>query len=1172
MATQLASAYVQIIPSMKGAIKTIETQLSGVNTNTVGQKIGQNIGSGISSNIKTAATSAVGAIGSIGGAIGQLAATGGFARALNVKKAQQMFQGMKLEYEDYKDTIMESVDGTAFAFDQAALVSASLAASGVAAGDDMSKALHACTGVAATFGSDLGDIGTIFGKIAATGKVQSDELNQLAERGVPAFQILSEQLGVTTEDVRQMVKDGKVNFQMFSDAMYNAFGDSAAAANDSFSGSFANLKSALNKIGEKFANPIIENAVPIFNALREAINAVKDTIDPVVEKFSDFLSVFSGGLIERIDWFAETIRNGGGILAAFQSALGGVAGTIAAVLSVFGVIGAIGGALSALVGSIPVVGSLIGAFAGGSGALAAFGAAVSLIISPLGALIGVIGVAAAALWQVDDFAEAVMDTFAASKSYIEEGMSPIENFGRVVGRIFDAAKENAGPALDVIKSTVSNLVTSLKGSLPDLKGYGAEVKKALSHINIGDTNLAEIFDQVADSFKSSFERIKTQVEPFIAALAPIKDGIGGLVDNVKDKLESMGVVGGNLEAHFGGVVGVFKFLTGAFSPMAAIASGVAGAFANLTNTNDNFRASVLAVINQFAQGFSPTLNLIGSSIVPMFSAVIESNKSIMATWQTTLSSIIQSVFPAFISIISSVVPVFGQIIATVAQVVTAFTPFVTSIYSQLIPAFGQIITTVAQIIAQVTSQAMPIISQVVAAIGGILTATAPLIAQLASSLIPVIGQVIGVLAQCAGQITSALLPVISQVVGAIIEVANAVIPVVISAIEQVAPVLGDIIMVIAQLIAAIAPLIAQLVSTLIPIVTQVITLVVDCASRIIAAVMPAIQQIVAAIQENMPTIQSIIEQVSSTIQSVIETAWPVVESVITSVCETVASFMEETWPMIAEIIGTAMTNIMTFMDENWPAIQEVIETVMEVVSNVIETVWPAIETTIGTVLDGIQAVITAVMQAINGDWEGAWNTISDFLGGVWEDICSGVEGGINDVLDWFGGLPDKILGALGDLGNLLVDAGKSIIDGLLKGLSDFGSGIAEWGGSIIDNIIACKGPPEYDEVMLIPAGKAIMNSLLIGLESGEQSVFKHLRSFTSDLGQWEFGEFDRGFEFKASRSLTYQPILDNQNQTDAPLVINGNVTLDASKFKNEKDLDQFRKRLYKELKMAKAGA
>ena len=116
----------------------------------------------IGSKVESFAKGAVGVIGGIGGAIGSIAAQGGMSRALNLEQAKTMFKGLKLEWDDYYKSIDNAVTGTAFSLDSAALVAANLAASGIAAGADMDRALRGVVGTAATFGGELGDIGSIF--------------------------------------------------------------------------------------------------------------------------------------------------------------------------------------------------------------------------------------------------------------------------------------------------------------------------------------------------------------------------------------------------------------------------------------------------------------------------------------------------------------------------------------------------------------------------------------------------------------------------------------------------------------------------------------------------------------------------------------------------------------------------------------------------------------------------------------------------------------------------------------------------------------------------------------------------------------------------------------------------------------------------------------------------
>lgn len=391
MATELATAYVTLVPSFKGLESNLSNAINGANLDSVGSSIGNKLTSSIGDAFQKVGTIATGVIGSIGGAIGSLAATGGMARALNLEQAQTMFKGLKLDWNDYYGTIDQAVTGTAYSLDAAALVAANLAASGVAAGDQMSTALNACVGTAATFGSNLGEIGNIFQKVSAKGKVSGDELLQLSERGINATSVLAEYLGKTQAEVREMVTAGKIDFETFSNAMYAAFGDSAKAANETFTGSMANMQTALSRIGEKFATPFKNACIPVFNALREAINAVGSTLTPVIEKFSSFAQTISENLVSKIKTFADALTNGASIFDAFKAALGQAGAVVATVITAIGGLGAAFGVLSTALSVVPGLSTLVGALSGGAASAGIFSASMKLVGSAVNGVKGYIG-------------------------------------------------------------------------------------------------------------------------------------------------------------------------------------------------------------------------------------------------------------------------------------------------------------------------------------------------------------------------------------------------------------------------------------------------------------------------------------------------------------------------------------------------------------------------------------------------------------------------------------------------------------------------------------------------------------------------------------------------------------------------------------------------------------
>ena len=208
----------------------------------------------------------------------------GLSRAKNIEQARFQLMGL-LKDENAVKAVMEDVDwsvqNTAYGLDEAALAASQFAASGLTAGTAMQHALRGIAGVAAMTNSEYSDISRIFTTIAGNGRVMTMELNQLAGRGLNAAATLAEQLGKTEAEVREMVSKGQVSFEMFSDAMYEAFGEHATDAQKTLSGAFANARAALAQIGQKFFAPFLaeESAlVKFFQELRTQIRKVRDGI------------------------------------------------------------------------------------------------------------------------------------------------------------------------------------------------------------------------------------------------------------------------------------------------------------------------------------------------------------------------------------------------------------------------------------------------------------------------------------------------------------------------------------------------------------------------------------------------------------------------------------------------------------------------------------------------------------------------------------------------------------------------------------------------------------------------------------------------------------------------------------------------------------------------------
>lgn len=236
---------------------------------------------------------------------------GGLSRAMKLDQANFKLMGLLDNDAKQVASIMKDVDygvsGTAYSLDAAASVAAQLAASGMRAGDGMKHALLGISGLAAMTGSSYEDIGRIYTQISGQGRMMGDQLLQLSGRGMNAAATLAKALNTTEADIRDKVSKGEIDFNTFSEVMFKEYGQHAKKANETVEGAFANVKSALAKIGANFYKPLIEQNGPlvgILNTVRLKINDIKEITLPFVESASKGVAKlinYANKLVEKIN-------------------------------------------------------------------------------------------------------------------------------------------------------------------------------------------------------------------------------------------------------------------------------------------------------------------------------------------------------------------------------------------------------------------------------------------------------------------------------------------------------------------------------------------------------------------------------------------------------------------------------------------------------------------------------------------------------------------------------------------------------------------------------------------------------------------------------------------------------------------------------------------------------
>lgn len=156
------------------------------------------------------------------------------------------------------DTLKEFSAGTPFQFQDIAAAAQSMLAFGFSA-TEAREALGFLGDISAGTGANLSDLTLILGQAKAIGAVYTQDLRQLANRGIPVFDLLKEQLNVTGAELDKMVSGGQISFEILQEALRSTaqeggrYEGATKAQSKTLSGLFSTLKDnvalALAQIG-----------------------------------------------------------------------------------------------------------------------------------------------------------------------------------------------------------------------------------------------------------------------------------------------------------------------------------------------------------------------------------------------------------------------------------------------------------------------------------------------------------------------------------------------------------------------------------------------------------------------------------------------------------------------------------------------------------------------------------------------------------------------------------------------------------------------------------------------------------------------------------------------------------------------------------------------------------
>ena len=607
MATELGKAYVQIMPSAKGISGSIQKTLNP-ESKSAGKVAGKNIASEISNSLsktgenltKYITAPAMAAATAVSGIVASL----GWGRLTGLDSARAKLQGLGYDAKSVDritKLVSDSIQGTVTTMAEGVSIAAGGLAAGVKEGAELERYIKLVGDAAVGAGRDVGDMAMIFNRVQGSGKLMTQELNMI-EDGMPGFAIaMSKSLGVSQEEFRKMVTEGKVSSEQFLDVMEDFAGEMSEAYANSWEGIVSRTKSNIGILGEIMLGGVFEQSK---EALAEFLEFIRT--DDVREWFADAGQVIGGTLTEAID----SIKNAINWWINLDDETKELITKIVEIAVVAGpVLLAVSKLIKIGIGAFKVFGLIKGA----AGILAsAIGAISWPVVAVVAAIAGLIAVFVGLYNENERFREIVNAVWEEIKNVVMTVVESVSDFVMgIVGGLVDWWQENQELILEsarVVWETIKNTIMAvLEFMLPMIQTAWEGIKN----------NIAAAWDLITTIVETGINFVKGIIKAVMqmitgdwsGAWETIKSTVSNLISGIKD------IISRQLELAFTIVKGILNNIKAKFKAIFdAVWSVVGDTFKNVVNSVKDGMTNAYNAVKNFFRKFKDAGKNIVTSI------------------------------------------------------------------------------------------------------------------------------------------------------------------------------------------------------------------------------------------------------------------------------------------------------------------------------------------------------------------------------------------------------------------------------------------------------------------------------------------------------------------------------------------------------------------------------
>ena len=645
-----ASGFQKAFSAAERTLSTFESNFKNVGSKIT--SIGDSLTSKISKPALTAAT-----------ALAAIPAVKGFDRLVGIDTARSKLQALGHDAESVEsimNSALKSVEGTAFGLDEAATVAANAVAAGVKPGKDLAKYLTMTADAAAIAGISMSEMGSIINKVQTGQTVYTEDLEQLADRGLPVYQWLAEEAGVAASEVKQLASDGQISSQMLYNAINDNIGGAAKIMGEtSFTAAIDNIGASIGRIGANFLDAGGKGG-GFFSQLKPLMAEFNESLGGLETKATDLGVKFGAA-------FASTVEKVRQLKAQFEALPEPVQGIITKVAG-------IGAAVAVGIGpALKIIGPLVSGF----GSLVGVVGKLPMLFGAMASPIGLVVTAIAAL--------------AAGFVYL---MQTNEGFRNVVMGII----QTIAPSLQALFTTMASLALQLAPVLKEITLTIGQLFASLAPL------IAQLVGSLAPVIATIINTLSNVVQAIMPAVISVLNIVTSLIQSLSPVITNILSV----------VVSVMSSIISAISPIISFIGGIISTIMSIISPIITFIANVIASI---IQAISPIVQTISG----IFSTVFTIISGIWNKISITISTVINKIASVISTVSSTVSSVFNKVYSVISSVMGKVRSFITKVFGKIKSSWSGLTSFVSGVFSGIGSAVSKLVSTVKGFVNGVIS-------------------------------------------------------------------------------------------------------------------------------------------------------------------------------------------------------------------------------------------------------------------------------------------------------------------------------------------------------------------------------------------------------------------------------------------------------------------